>query len=309
MTILVLGGGKSTEREVSLRSAKAVAEALRTAGYVVQEADPADGESVLQSLPLDTIVFPILHGAGGEDGEIQYWLEKANLPYLGTQSAQSVVCFDKAKTREVLSSNNLPVAEGAAVSRMTYPEHPLHNRPHVLKISQGGSSIGTYLVPKPEASDPDKVNEVFELGDEAVIEELVEGAEITVPILDEHVMPVIEIQPPPDQSFDYENKYNGATKELCPPVSIDQATQQRAQELALKAHQALGCRHLSRTDMIVRPTGEIVILETNTMPGMTGQSLLPVAAKAEGMDMPALVTKFVDMVVRDYGLERKSSEA
>ena len=303
MKVLVLGGGNSTERDVSLRSAAAVAQALREAGYDVLVADPQQGENALDNLPAGVIVFPILHGHGGEDGEIQSWLEKRGLPYLGTQSRQSAICFDKAQAREIYKKNGLPIAEGAAVTRVTYVQHPLAAKPHVLKISRGGSSIGTYLVPDPAQRDQAKVDEVFALGNDAVIEELVKGVEITVPVLDDRAMAVIEIQPPANQEFDYENKYNGATKELCPPVSVDEVTQRRAQELALKAHQVLGCRHLSRTDMIVRPTGEIVMLETNTMPGLTNQSLVPVAAKAEGTGMPGLVTQFVKMVARDYGLK------
>lgn len=299
MKVVVLGGGDSTERDVSIRSAQAVTDALRNGGFEVIEIDPSHGLGQLQGMR-EVMVFPILHGTGGEDGQIQTELEKLGLPYLGTKSTESAICFDKNHTRRVLESAGLPIARGDVVTRETYASSELTEQPHVLKISRGGSSIGTYIVRDSKLVDQAQVDAVFGLGEEAVIEELVAGVEITVPVLGDQALPVIEIQPPVGKEFDYENKYNGATKEICPPVSIDTDTQHRAQELALQAHQTLGCRHLSRTDMIVRPSGQIVILETNTMPGMTAQSLLPLSAKQAGLDMVGLVTKFVTMVENDY---------
>lgn len=299
MKILVLGGGDSTERDVSLRSAAAVTKALKQAKFEVEEADPKNKLNIKPGY----IVFPILHGQGGEDGSLQLKLEAIQAPYFGSNSFASAVCFDKALARKKLELAGLPVAKGDKVSKATYNDHELAKQPHVLKVSKGGSSIGTYLVRDASKIDRQKVDEVFALDDTAVIEELVEGTEITVPILDSEALPVIEIVPPPDGDFDYENKYNGKTTELCPPKSVDQATQKEARELAVKVHIALGARHLSRTDIIIRPNGQMVVLELNTMPGMTEQSLYPLSAKQSGLDMPALVKKFVDLVKRDYGLE------
>jgi D-alanine-D-alanine ligase len=294
-TVVVLGGGNSPEREVSLRSAKSVATALETAGFRVAQLDPANAD--LSGIPRDdVIVFPILHGAGGEDGIIQQELESLGLPYLGSDSQASAICFDKGKTRLAMKEAGLPIARGDVVTADTYPNNPLALEPHVLKVTTGGSSIGTYIVKDPDAIDQAKVDEIFQLGSEAVIEQLVMGVEITVPVLGKRALPVIEIRPPADAEFDYENKYNGATAELCPPESIDQATQQRAQTLAEQTQQALGCRHLSRTDMIVRPNGEFILLEINTMPGMTDQSLYPKAAAVAGLSMPQLMKLFVSMV-------------
>lgn len=301
MKVLVLGGGDSTERAVSLRSAKAVAEALKTAGIEIIEADSAEGLDILGDKRV-TMVFPILHGQGGEDGKIQAELEKRNLPYLGTQARESQICFDKIKTLEVYKRVGLPTAHGSAVTRKTYVNNKISQKPHVLKISQGGSSIGTYIVNDPTSVDEQKVDEVFSLGETAVLEPLVVGVEITVPVLDNQPLSVIEIVPPEIGGFDYENKYNGATKEICPPKSVDLKTQKQAQQLALRAHKALNCRHLSRTDMMVQSDGSIVLLETNTMPGMTDRSLYPIAAQVAGLTMPKLMQKFVDMVTRDYDL-------
>ncbi len=300
MRVLVLGGGNSPERDVSLRSSLAVAEALEAAGYEVLRADLRDGYSCFDGLQPDDIVFPILHGAEGEDGVVQAEMERRGLAFLGSDSAASAVCFDKQKSREAFKQVGIPVAEGGSVTKETYKEHVLSKMPHVLKVQRGGSSIGTYLVPDPIRVDPEKVGQVFLLDNEAIIEELIVGVEITVPVLDGTALPVIEIQPPENGEFDYENKYNGKTAEICPAESVDDEVQRVAQNLAERVHETMGCRHLSRTDIIVRPNGEMVILEINTMPGMTNQSLFPLSARVAGMSMPELMKKFVALVQRDY---------
>ncbi|CAN5395230.1 D-alanine--D-alanine ligase [soil metagenome] len=299
MKVVVLGGGSSPERAVSLRSAAAVSEALRTAGYEVMEADPANGLEILDSLSKADIVFPILHGAEGEDGVIQGILEEKGLAYLGSNSSCSKQCFDKSITRKLLIEAGLPVAKGeGGITAATYSINPLTKKPHVLKAQRGGSSIGTYLVKNPSKVDQAKVSEVFELDSKAVIEELIDGLEITVPILDKKALPVIEIVPPENGEFDYENKYNGKSQEICPAVSLDESQQHNAQVLAEKVHGVMGCRHLSRIDIMLRKSGEMVVLEANTIPGMTSQSLYPLSAKVAGMPMPELMDKFVKLVTR-----------
>lgn len=298
MKVAVLGGGKSPEREVSLRSASAVAKALRQAGYEVIELDPSNGPDVLNSLTNDTIVFPILHGAGGEDGSIQQELESRGLQYLGSGAEASRLCFDKNLARQKLLEAGVPMAIGDSVTSETYPNNPLTKAPHVLKVQRGGSSIGTYIVRDPSNIDEQKVAEVFSLDENAIIEELVVGPEITVPILNTKALPVIEIVPPEAEEFNYDNKYNGKSQEICPAVSIDKSKQEEAQHLAEKVHKVLGCRHLSRIDIMCRKNGEMVVLEANTMPGMTVQSLYPLSAKTAGISMPELVNIFVDLVTK-----------
>lgn len=138
------------------------------------------------------------------------------------------------------------------------------------------------------------------MGDGVIIEKLIEGTEATVPILDKKALPVIEIVPPPDGEFDYDNKYNGQTQEICPPDSLSQDLQKQAQELAEQAHKTMGCRHLSRVDMMIDKDGKIYLLEVNTIPGLTAQSLYPKSAQAAGISMPQLITKFAELVQRDY---------
>lgn len=302
MKIVVLGGGNTGERDVSLRSAKAVSDALVQSGFEVVNLDPADS-NFLESIPSDSIVFPILHGVNYEDGRIQKDLEEKGLPYLGSTSAPSMICFNKNLTREAFIRSGVPVADGESVTKETYKLSRLFKNPHVLKASESGSSIGVYLVTDPELIDDSKVSAVFDVSDEAVIEELVVGTEVTVPVLDGKALPIIEIIPPENEEFDYSNKYNGKTQEICPPRSVSDKVQAELKELAETAHRELDCRHLSRTDFIIGDDGRIVALEINTLPGMTNQSLFPLAAKTAGLEFTELVKEFVRLVKRDYKLE------
>jgi len=301
MKILVLGGGISPEHEVSLRSAKNVAEAARQAGFEVAEADPADGLAVLDDSK-GSVVLPILHGKNGEDGVIQKEFEARNLAFLGSGSAVSAECFDKWLTRRKLEAAGINMPKAALVHSEDYPKQPLAAKPHVLKVSRGGSSIGTLMAHDPENISQQSIDELFKLDDTAVLEELVEGNEITVPVLDGKALPVIEIIPPQNEEFDYENKYNGRTQELCPPKNVSEPAQEKAQRLAEKVHTVMGARHLSRVDIMIDKNNDLYVLEINTMPGMTSGSLYPKSAKQAGMDMPALVRKFVELVRRDYKL-------
>lgn len=302
MNIVVLGGGDSTERAVSLRSARAVSDALKTAGFEVIQLDPID-PGVLDTIEAGSIIFPILHGTNGEDGAIQSELEKRGLPFLGTASQASKNCFNKWETRTMLSEADILFAKADMITIDHYSEHPLSTHPHVLKVHEGGSSIGTLIVREPNKVQAQEVEDVFFLDSLALIEELVEGIEITVPVLDGKALPVIEIRPPEGDEFDYENKYNGETQEICPPEKITDEQQAQARTIAEKAHSVMGCRHLSRSDFMVRPNGEIVMLEINTMPGMTDQSLFPKSARTAGMEFPELMKLFVEMVKRDYGIQ------
>ena len=294
--VVVLGGGDSPEREVSLRSARSVANAAHKAGFQVNEIDPQNGLDHLDQIAKEVVVLPMLHGAGGEDGAIQLELENRGLKYLGADSEVSKLCFDKDLTRQLFAENGIPIAKGITVTRAAYETDPLSKKPHILKVARGGSSIGTLIVRDPNNVDPNKIDEIFRLDDLAILEELVQGVEITVPILGSAALPVIEIQPPTNGEFDYENKYNGLTQELCPPVHVSEETQAVAQRLAEQVHRITGCRHLSRVDIIIRPDESMVVLEINTLPGMTNQSLFPKSAAVAGMDFPALVTKFVELV-------------
>ncbi len=293
--VIVLGGGNSPEREISLRSSQAVVRAASRAGYEVEIIDTKHGFEVLDSIDAQSVVLPMLHGIGGEDGEIQAELEKRRLLFLGTGSKASDLAFDKWRTKQLLNSHALTTPKGALVSRAEYAHHPLSREPHVLKANRNGSSIGIYIVYNSSKIDKHKVDKVFEYGEQALLEELIQGIEITVPILGNQTLPVIEIIPPKGEEFDYENKYNGETQELCPPRHVDTAVQKRAQEVAYLAHRTLGCLHLSRTDIMIDKDNQLFVLEVNTTPGMTDQSLYPKSAKVAGLDFATVVKKFVEL--------------
>lgn len=303
MKILVLGGGDSPEHDVSIRSAKAIAEGARQAGFEVSEADPKDGYGIFDNIPKDTIVMPILHGQNGEDGVLQEEMEKRGLSFLGSGSQVMKTTFDKWKTLKKLETNGFPIADSALVTADTYMINPLAAKPHVLKVNRGGSSIGVIIVRESGKADLEKAKkEVFSLDRQAVLEELIEGPEITIPILDQSALPALEVIPPEGGEFDYENKYNGQSQELCPPPSLSDEQHEKAKKLAEKVHKIMDCRHLSRVDTIMQPDGSFVVLEINTIPGLTDQSLYPKSAKVAGMDMTELVAKFAELVKRDYNL-------
>jgi D-alanine-D-alanine ligase len=298
-TLWVLGGGNSPEREVSLRSSAAVIQALKDAGYRPKFCDPQE-DNIIALASSNDIVLPILHGSGGEDGTLQALLESRGIPFLGADSKSSQACFDKWKTRQMLTAAEVPMPAASFIRADEYLNHPLSDKPHVLKRIDGGSSIGTYMFRSGKANSS-MITEIFNR-EKLLLEELIVGVEITVPILDAQALPVIEIQPPTEGEFDYENKYNGATKELCPPENVSVSAQEACQQLALNVHRIMDCRHLSRVDIMLDAQNKPYVLEINTIPGMTDQSLLPKSAAAAGITMPALADRFIQMVRRDYAI-------
>lgn len=296
MKILLLSGGNSAERTISLRSGDTIEQALKAIGYEVLRADPADTTYALEKIISQVdIVFPILHGAGGEDGTIQEQLELLKIPYLGSTAQTCRDTLNKVSYKKVIIARGIPTPRWEEVSRDSFKISELHQHPYVLKPTMGGSSIDTFIVRDPQ-SEPANLMDVFARYKTMLLEEYQAGQEITVGVLGDHALPVILIIPPLNKDFDYENKYNGTTQEIPNPSDIPQDIQQKAQELALTIHKALGCRHLSRTDMIIKPDGSLAVLETNTIPGLTEQSLFPKAAAAAGLDIGMLAKKLVWLV-------------
>lgn len=295
--ILVLQGGRSGEHEVSLRSAASVIKQLEALGFAVQTADPSEAGFDLERLASDCyVVLPIVHGADGEDGVWQKQLEALGKPFLGSGSVACEITFDKPKYREFVTARGVRMAEGETVTRQQFEASPLRHKPYVLKPINGGSSVDTIIL-HDVAQEPDasRFDTLFSKYPTMLLEQLIEGQELTVGVLDDNALPIILIVPPVGGEFDYENKYNGQTQEIVNPSQIPADIHQKAQELALRVHQLTGCRHLSRTDMIVSQDGELYVLETNTIPGLTDQSLFPKAAAAAGYDMQALVKCFVTL--------------
>jgi D-alanine-D-alanine ligase len=295
MKILLLGGGAGPEREVSLRSAAAIRDGLDDLGYDVVVADPADGDSaVKQAAAQCDVILPILHGVGGEDGSLQKVLDETGKPYLGSGVAVSELCFDKERLKDLLRRNDILTPKSAVVTAASFNKSDLIRAPFVLKPIADGSSMGMMIV-RELPFDADKAAELLARYGKMLLEELIVGIEITVGVLGDKALPVIEIVPPTGGEFDYENKYNGDTKELCPPQNVSAELQEQAQRLAERIHTLAGARHLSRTDMMIDKAGTIYVLEINTLPGMTSQSLFPKSAAAAGISWPKLVAKFVEM--------------
>lgn len=297
--IIPLAGGSSDEREVSLRSGKAVKVALERSGYRVVERDPADGiDAALADCRPSDIIFPVLHGQGGEDGSLQKQMEKSSLAFVGSDSRASALCFDKIRYAKLLTDHAYSIPSSQLVNHQTFMASPVRQTPFVLKPNGGGSSIDTFIVRDVQCFDAKVFETAFERHGKLVLQPLVPGDEITVGVLVDKALPVIEIIPPQGEEFDYANKYNGLTQELCPPHHIDRSVQLAAQKLAIALHQLTGCRDLSRSDMIVEPSGKIQVLETNTIPGLTDQSLVPKAAYVAGYDMSDLCRQLVEAARR-----------
>jgi D-alanine-D-alanine ligase len=297
MKILLLSGGNSNEREVSIRSGEAVAEALEHTNHTFQLADPASTDFNLEELTHNIdVVFLALHGESGEDGSIQKQLEDLDIPFTGSGSKASELCFDKWQFKQILIENNLPAAQGQLVSVSSMDQFNFDD-PYVLKPRKGGSCIDTQIVRKPSQVLFKASRELLESTDEMLLEPLIIGVEITVGILGDSALPVIEIIPPEGQDFDYVNRYNGKSQELCPPINISESLQDEAKELALKIHTLTGCKDMSRTDMMVDLSGKLHVLEINTIPGLTKQSLFPKMVQNIGLGMPEFVDKLLMLTI------------
>lgn len=300
-TICVLRGGSSSEREVSLRSGDAVARALRSLGFEVSEVDPVND----WCLPPGTdLVFLALHGTYGEDGTVQADLDRRGVPYTGCGAEASRVAFDKVLTKRRLQDWGVPTAPFATCANPDDEWPEALRPPLVLKPVRQGSSVGLQFVERREEWAK-ALRACLEHDTEALVEERIPGREATVGILDGRALPLVEIRPRLG-TYDYRNKYTaGATEYLC-PAPFDPDTTRRAQEAGVLAFRAVEGRDYGRIDLIVRPDGEPVVLEVNTLPGMTETSLLPKAAAADGIDFAGLCGRMIELAWRRHGVEREA---
>ncbi len=294
----VLMGGPSAERDVSLRSGKAILEALLEKGY---DAKPVElgmpTKEELKSLGIDT-AFIALHGTFGEDGRIQAMLEELNIPYTGSKVKASRLGMDKVASRKLFKESRLFVPRYEVLpSPLSSPQRGEGRvrgigQQTVVKPSAQGSSVGVTIVEKKKDME-EAIDKAFGFGDAVILEEFIEGKELTVGILDDKPLPVIQLVPK-RRFYDEVAKYTaGMTEYLC-PAPISEKETKLAQAAGAKAHKALGCRSYSRVDMILSEGGKVVVLEVNTIPGMTQLSLLPKAAKAAGIDFAELCEKMLE---------------
>jgi D-alanine-D-alanine ligase len=294
LNITVMLGGPSAEREVSLRTGSAVAKALRSLGHEVHELDPRDGSFVLP--PKTDVVFLALHGTYGEDGTVQKELDKLGVPYTGCDAEASRIAFDKVLTKQSCMEKGVPTAAFAVVSSPHSPLPAGLKPPLVVKPSRQGSSVGLQFVERAE-DWPQAVAESLKFDSEVLVEEKIVGRETTVGILGGKVLPVVEVRPKAG-TYDYKNKYTaGATEYFC-PADFDEVTTKRIQTAAIRAFRAIGGRDYSRVDVMVRPDGSPVVLEVNTLPGMTETSLLPKAAAAAGINYEQLCQQMIELALK-----------
>jgi D-alanine-D-alanine ligase len=290
--IAVLCGGPSSEREVSLRSGSGVANALRLLGADAFEIDVRDGKF---HLPAGTeLAFNALHGTFGEDGTIQAILDEKGIPYTGEGEAGSRLAFDKIESKKRFIECGVPTAPYITLRKGEIPNLAL---PYVVKVPCQGSSVGVYLVKDLHERDA-ALEKAFAQADNILVEAFVKGRELTVGVLGENVLPIIEIRPR-GGFYSYENKYTwtnrgGAAEHEC-PARLSRREKAVVESAALAAHRSLELEIYSRVDVILDANREPQVLEVNTIPGMTETSLLPEAAGAAGISMAQLCEFIVQL--------------
>ena len=290
-------GGPSAEREVSLRSGAAVAKALRSLGHTVHELDPQQPNWILS--PDTDVVFLALHGSYGEDGTVQEELEKLHVPYTGCGPEASRLAFDKVLTKKRCIVAGIPTARFGGFDSPQAPWPEGWQPPVVLKPVRQGSSVGLQMVEKTGQWES-AMAEAFRHDTHVLMEEKIEGRETTVGILAGKPLPVVEIRVKKGH-FDYKNKYTaGAAEHFCPP-DMPADVIARIQGAAVGAFQAIGGRDYGRVDVMVRASGEPVVLEVNTLPGMTDLSVLPEAAAVAGLKYPQLCQRMIDLALQRSG--------
>jgi len=306
--IVVLSGGDSPERDVSLVSGRGVHGALRARGHLVKLAEIGDLDDLVPALRETDVVFSVLHGGSGEDGTVQRLLEVMGIPYVGSDAQSSARAMDKEVAKETFRLMGIPTAESrafrggdAAVFLATV--HDELNAPWVVKPISAGSTLGVRV-----ARSPEDLAEAFRaclkaFGD-VLVEEYIAGRELTVGILDDAegvmLLPVIEIRCP-EGFFDYEAKYTDGVSEFLVPASLDEKVASSIQDVSLEAHRALGCSGYSRVDLRLAEDGTPYVLEVNTLPGMTPMSDLPRAAAAVGISYEDLVERMLRTALPDEG--------
>ena len=307
--IAVLMGGRSAEREVSLSSGRGVMKALAEEGFDPVMVDPGDnpGDQLFQAKP--DAAFNALHGRFGEDGTVQGLLELMRIPYTHSGVLASALAMHKEKTKDVYRAAGLPVVKSIVVDRKVAAASHLMEPPYVIKPVNEGSSVGIYIIRKGDNRPPAELGaDSWNLSSEMMVEEFVPGRELTVSVMGanllgkERALGVTEITT--DLEFyDYEAKYAPGGSKHVIPAQIPKAATEQAMELAIAAHKALGCRGVTRTDFRYDDTGpkpRMILLETNTQPGMTPTSLVPEQATHVGMSY----AKLCRWIVEDASCDR-----
>ena len=293
MPIAVLMGGPGSERKVSLKSAEGVIAALRSLGAIVTPVDVTGQDFVL---PPDTrIAFNVIHGTFGEDGQVQRILESRGIAYTGEGVQGSELAIDKIAAKQRFVNRGVPTARSEVLRNGSRPSLPL---PLVIKAPKEGSSVGVYIV-KTAAELQPALDAAWKFGNELLVEEFIAGRELTVGVLADLALPVIEIRALKD-FYNFDNKYpflnpNAAGADHLCPAPLDPQLTELVQQTALVAHRSLGLEIYSRVDILLTDAGQPSVLEVNTIPGMTPASLLPEAAAAAGISYAELCRRIVEL--------------
>lgn len=306
--VWVLYGGESVERDVSTNSGKNIVAALKAKGFEVRALDFKVREELPAFFASDRpdIVFLGLHGTFGEDGVIQGYLETLKIPYVGSGVLSSSLCFNKLVTQKILKHHKIPVAkfmevqrESFSIDKLIKEEITLLSKKFFIKAASQGSTLGVYRydpaafleVERKDAFE-DLCTKAFQYDTELIIEEWIEGRELTVPVVMGEAYPVIEIRPN-SKFYDYQSKYTaGETEYLC-PAPLEETLAKKIQECSEQVFKGLKCSDYARVDVMLRESGEFFVLEANTLPGMTATSLVPKSAKAKGLSFE----DFIEMLV------------
>lgn len=313
-SIVVLAGGLSHERDVSIRSGRRVAEALRAQGedVSVHDVDPTLLDRLQRQPP--ECVIPLVHGASGEDGSLREVLGALALPYVGSPPDACRLAFDKMVAKAHMARTGIHTPPAVALPHPTFRDLGARavltalvaqvGLPLVVKPTRGGSALGVTIVR--EAADlPAAMVGCFSYGDTAMLEAHVAGTEVAVSVVERadgtvHALPAVEIRPD-SGIYDFASRYTAGTTEFFVPARLADDVAAECARVALAAHAALGLRHLSRADLIVEPDGRVAFLEVNVAPGCTETSLLPQAVDAAGMDLGVLFAELATSAIASRG--------
>ena len=292
--VLVLMGGWSNERDVSLISGRCVFDSLKFSGVNVVKLDLQKNSFKKIKEILPDRVFIILHGKGGEDGEIQSYLDTLEIPYTGSNKWSSEICMNKRSSKKILLESNIFTPKFKRIDKETSIQEieDLFAYPIVIKPSSEGSSIGVYIVENRE-SLKHAILHNREISDDIIAEQYIEGIEYTVGILNKKALPVIKLIPP-GKFYDYEAKYNSQDTQYICPSGLDENTEIKLKKVSLKSFKVLNCSGWGRVDIIIDKDNKPWVIELNTVPGMTEHSLVPMAAEAEKIGFNDLVLKILD---------------
>ena len=311
--IVVLRGGPSSEYEVSLRTGASILENLPNEKYNVSDvAISKDGEWFLHGFKKDPneilenidLVFNALHGEYGEDGNIQRMLENLNIPFTGSKNISSALAMNKVLAKQEFLRNGLKTPISMVLNKDNYDVREVFNTfpmPAIVKPLNLGSSVGVSLV-QTGMELREALEKIFEYADKALVEEYIGGKEITCGVIDNfrnedvYALLPIEIRSK-NKFFDYDAKYSDATERIC-PANLSQNEKESIQNIAKKVHQSLGLRHYSRTDFILSPRRGIYVLEVNTLPGLTENSLFPLSLNAVGSNLEEFVEHLITLSLK-----------